>query len=56
MLTIVGPFLEKTQIRQRFCPTFLLLQQLFKEELANCDFLFQSHLKQVLVSETGVAV
>ncbi|KAM4581026.1 dynein axonemal heavy chain 11 [Odontesthes bonariensis] len=47
MLTIVGPFLEKTRIRQRFCPTFLLLKQLFREELANCDFLFQSHLKQM---------
>ncbi|CAG6015638.1 unnamed protein product [Menidia menidia] len=47
MLTIVGPFLEKKEIRRRLFPSLILLQQLFKQELMNCDGLFQSHCKQV---------
>ncbi|KAI9536522.1 hypothetical protein NQZ68_032317 [Dissostichus eleginoides] len=33
LLTIVGPFLERRQIRQIFSPNYLILQQLFREEL-----------------------
>ncbi|XP_008293045.1 dynein heavy chain 11, axonemal [Stegastes partitus] len=47
MLTVVGPFLEKRQIRQIFSPNFLLLQQHFREELENCKCLFKSQLNQM---------
>ncbi|KAM4735000.1 dynein axonemal heavy chain 11 [Anableps anableps] len=47
MLTIVGPFLERCQIRQLFSPSFILLQQHFKEELENCKCLLKSQLNQV---------
>ncbi|XP_047455882.1 dynein axonemal heavy chain 11 [Mugil cephalus] len=46
MLTVVGPFLEKRQIRQIFSPNFCLLQQHFREELECCKRLFKSQLYQ----------
>ncbi|MED6234546.1 hypothetical protein ATANTOWER_026276 [Ataeniobius toweri] len=52
MLTIVGPFLERRQIRQLFSPSFILLQQHFSEELENCTFLIKSQLNQV---DSGVS-
>lgn len=51
MLTIVGPFLEKRQIRQIFSPNFCLLQQHFREELESCNRLFKSQLNQVVFAE-----
>ncbi|KAG7242136.1 hypothetical protein INR49_024182, partial [Caranx melampygus] len=47
MLTIVGPFLERRQIRQIFSPNFLLLQQHFREELEKCKCLFKSQIHQM---------
>ncbi|XP_023280705.1 dynein heavy chain 11, axonemal-like [Seriola lalandi dorsalis] len=47
LLTIVGPFLERRQIRQIFSPNFLLLQQHFREELEKCKCLFKSQLYQM---------
>ncbi|XP_008430693.1 dynein heavy chain 11, axonemal isoform X2 [Poecilia reticulata] len=47
MLTIVAPFLERSQIRQLFRPSFILLQQHFKEELDNCKFMIKSQLNPV---------
>ncbi|XP_069552287.1 dynein axonemal heavy chain 11 [Brachyistius frenatus] len=47
VLTIVGPFLEKREIRQIFSPNFLLLQQHFREELEKCKCLFKSQLNQM---------
>ncbi|XP_074510014.1 dynein axonemal heavy chain 11 [Sebastes fasciatus] len=47
LLTIVGPFLERRQIRQIFSPNFLLLQQHFREELERCKCLFKSQLNQM---------
>ncbi|XP_049903056.1 dynein axonemal heavy chain 11 [Epinephelus moara] len=51
LLTIVGPFLERRQIREIFSPNFLLLQQHFREELERCKCLFKSQLKQ---TESGL--
>lgn len=48
MLTIVGPFLERSQIRQIFSPNFILLQQHLSEELARCKYLFESQLTRVM--------
>nr|XP_020468391.1 dynein heavy chain 11, axonemal-like isoform X3 [Monopterus albus] len=47
LLTIVGPFLERRQIRQIFSPSFLWLQQLFREELENCRHLYKSQLTEM---------
>ncbi|XP_034410206.1 dynein heavy chain 11, axonemal [Cyclopterus lumpus] len=47
LLTIVGPFLERRQIRQIFSPNFLLLQQHLREELEICKYLFRSQLTQM---------
>ncbi|KAL6109087.1 dnah11 [Pungitius sinensis] len=47
MLTIVGPFLERSQIRQIFSPNFILLQQHLSEELARCKYLFESQSTQM---------
>ncbi|TMS10512.1 Dynein heavy chain 11, axonemal [Larimichthys crocea] len=47
LLTIVGPFLERRQIRQIFSPNFFLLQQHFREELERCKCLFKSQLNQM---------
>ncbi|KAM7420609.1 hypothetical protein PAMA_015032 [Pampus argenteus] len=47
LLTIVGPFLERGQIRQIFSPNFLLLQQHFREELEKCKCLFKSQVNQM---------
>ncbi|KAM9352911.1 dynein axonemal heavy chain 11 [Symphorus nematophorus] len=52
LLTIVGPFLERRQIRQIFSPNFLLLQQHFREELETCKSLFKSQLNQM---ESGLS-
>ncbi|KAM3873375.1 dynein axonemal heavy chain 11 [Diretmus argenteus] len=51
LLTLIGPFLERRQIRQIFSPNFLVLQQHFKEELEKCKSLYKSQLIQV---ETGL--
>ncbi|KAM7383622.1 hypothetical protein PAMP_003257 [Pampus punctatissimus] len=48
LLTVVGPFLERGQIRQIFSPNFLVLQQHFREELEKCKCLFKSQVNQVL--------
>ncbi|KAM8734967.1 dynein axonemal heavy chain 11 [Acanthopagrus schlegelii] len=47
LLIIVGPFLERRQIRQIFNPNFHLLQQHFREELEKCKCLFKAQLNQV---------
>ncbi|XP_042345657.1 dynein axonemal heavy chain 11 [Plectropomus leopardus] len=47
LLTIVGPFLERKQIRQIFSPNLLLLQQHFREEMERCKCLFKSQLTQM---------
>ncbi|XP_043973511.1 dynein axonemal heavy chain 11 isoform X1 [Gambusia affinis] len=47
MLTIVAPFLERSQIRHLFRPSFILLQQHFKEELGNCKSMIKSQLNPV---------
>ncbi|XP_070822029.1 dynein axonemal heavy chain 11 [Chaetodon trifascialis] len=52
LLTVIGPFLERRQIRQIFSPNFLLLQQHFREELEKCKCLFKSQLNQM---ESGLS-
>ncbi|XP_034084207.1 dynein heavy chain 11, axonemal [Gymnodraco acuticeps] len=47
LLTIVGPFLERRQIRQIFSPNYLILQQLFREELERCKCHFKSKLNKM---------
>ncbi|KAM6995333.1 dynein axonemal heavy chain 11 [Tautogolabrus adspersus] len=47
LLTIIGPFLERRQIRQVFSHNFLLLQQHFREELEKCKRLFKFQLNQI---------
>lgn len=47
LLTIIGPFLERRQIRQIFNPNLVLLQQYFREELEKCKTLFKSWTHQV---------
>ncbi|GAA6224990.1 dynein heavy chain 11, axonemal-like isoform X1 [Lates japonicus] len=47
LLTIIGPFLERRQIRQIFSPNFFLLQQHFREELEKCKCLFKSQIHQM---------
>uniref|UniRef100_A0A3P8V3P1 Dynein axonemal heavy chain 11 n=1 Tax=Cynoglossus semilaevis TaxID=244447 RepID=A0A3P8V3P1_CYNSE len=47
LLTIIGPFLERRQIRQIFSPNLVLLQQYFREELEKCKTLFKSWTHQV---------
>ncbi|XP_060906749.1 dynein axonemal heavy chain 11 [Labrus mixtus] len=47
LLTIIGPFLERRQIRQVFSHNFLLLQQHFREELEKCKCLFKFQLNQI---------
>ncbi|KAG7460463.1 dynein heavy chain 11, axonemal-like isoform X1, partial [Solea senegalensis] len=46
LLTIVGPFLERRQIRLIFSPSLHLLQQYFRDELEKCKFLFKSQIYQ----------
>ncbi|KAI3360460.1 hypothetical protein L3Q82_002355 [Scortum barcoo] len=47
LLTVVGPFLERKQIRQLFSPNFLLLQQHFREELEKCKCFFKAQLNEM---------
>ncbi|XP_030250577.1 dynein heavy chain 11, axonemal isoform X3 [Sparus aurata] len=47
LLIIVGPFLERRQIRQIFRPSVHLLQQHFREELEKCKCLFKAQLNQI---------
>uniref|UniRef100_A0A3B5KZ49 Dynein, axonemal, heavy chain 11 n=1 Tax=Xiphophorus couchianus TaxID=32473 RepID=A0A3B5KZ49_9TELE len=53
MLTIIAPFLERSQIRQLFRPSFILLQQHFKEELENCKFMIKSQLNPKNMAHTS---
>nr|XP_054596285.1 dynein axonemal heavy chain 11 [Nothobranchius furzeri] len=46
MLTVVAPFLKRKRVGQIFSPSFLLLQQLLREDLENCKCLFKSQLNQ----------
>lgn len=48
LLTVVGPFLDRGQIRQIFSANLPLLRQLFRDELEKCKCLYKSHLNQVL--------
>ncbi|KAM9852522.1 dynein axonemal heavy chain 11 [Aulostomus maculatus] len=47
LLTIVGPFLERGQIRQIFGPNIPRLQQQFRHEMEKCKRLFKSQLNQM---------
>nr|XP_019948992.1 PREDICTED: dynein heavy chain 11, axonemal [Paralichthys olivaceus] len=47
LLTVIGPFLVRKQVRQIFSPNFLVLQQYFREELEKCKWLFKSQINQV---------
>ncbi|XP_054638441.1 dynein axonemal heavy chain 11 isoform X2 [Dunckerocampus dactyliophorus] len=46
MLTIVGPFLERGNIRQIFSPNIPLLQQQFQDELEKCKWLLKSQFSE----------
>ncbi|CAB1446422.1 unnamed protein product, partial [Pleuronectes platessa] len=47
LLTVIGPFLERRQVRQIFSPNFLVLQQYFREELEKCKCMFKSQINQL---------
>ncbi|KAH0627401.1 hypothetical protein JD844_003041 [Phrynosoma platyrhinos] len=47
LLVILGYFLEKPVIADIFSPNYNILLQMFDEELNNCKFLYDEHIKQV---------
>lgn len=49
ILTVVEPFMERKLIREIFSHNFLVLRQLFQEELEKCKQLFKSQFNQVVL-------
>ncbi|KAG7469713.1 hypothetical protein MATL_G00131750 [Megalops atlanticus] len=45
LLAVFGHFLERPVIKEIFSPNFLILLQLFSEELERCKHLYDSHLQ-----------
>nr|XP_032639292.1 dynein heavy chain 11, axonemal isoform X5 [Chelonoidis abingdonii] len=47
LLAIFGYFLEKPVIMEIFSPNYIILLQMFDEELDNCKHLYDEHIRQV---------
>ncbi|KAG5856708.1 hypothetical protein ANANG_G00010770 [Anguilla anguilla] len=47
LLAVCGHFLERPVIKEIFSPNFLILLQLFDQELGRCKHLYDSHIQQV---------
>ncbi|KAJ8288109.1 hypothetical protein COCON_G00007680 [Conger conger] len=47
LLAVCGRFLERPVIKEIFSPNFLILLQLFDQELGRCKHLYDSHTQQV---------
>ncbi|KAG8139083.1 hypothetical protein E2320_001864 [Naja naja] len=46
LITILGSFLEKPIIIEMFSANYKILLQMFDEELRNCKYLYDEHIKQ----------
>ncbi|XP_070583565.1 dynein axonemal heavy chain 11 isoform X3 [Erythrolamprus reginae] len=46
LITILGSFLEKPVISEMFSTNYKILLQMFDEELRNCKYLYDEHIKQ----------
>ncbi|XP_039198067.1 dynein heavy chain 11, axonemal isoform X1 [Crotalus tigris] len=46
LITILGSFLEKPIITEMFSTNYKILLQMFDEELRNCKYLYDEHIKQ----------
>ncbi|KAK9396318.1 dynein heavy chain 11 axonemal [Crotalus adamanteus] len=46
LITILGSFLEKPIITEMFSTNYKMLLQMFDEELRNCKYLYDEHIKQ----------
>ncbi|XP_074840744.1 dynein axonemal heavy chain 11 isoform X2 [Carettochelys insculpta] len=47
LLAIFGYFLEKPVIKEIFSPNYSILLQMFDEELDNCKYLYDEHIRQL---------